>query len=201
MLGLGSADETYPCELIRSLDIATSCQEMHRRQQTERNYKREEDDDEDNIRPQGADEVDQAQDAHEDHEEAVAGIETGRVETARVVEPARGVEAGRVEGGHQHGAVAEPEAAEGTEDDEGEGIAEEELEDTGDEHEQAADEDVDSTMNEKEEWSAAASRSCQEDWKWQDLHRCGTIATCASPAHQVTSQRSKTQPITEQSPE
>lgn len=87
-----------------------------------------EDADEDEVGAQRADGVDEAEHGHEDEEEGPGRIECGRLETCRRVVGVGGevaVGAGlRLEGQ----AESDPEGAEGGEDDAGEGVAEDPLE-------------------------------------------------------------------------
>ena len=101
----------------------------------------EEDEEEDDVGAEGADEEDQAQHAHVELEVGEGGREDGvaaRGEGLGGRVGNRGVVVGR-----QRRAEGEPEGAEGAEDDEGEGVAEDELEEGAKDHEQAAEEVVD----------------------------------------------------------
>lgn len=112
-------------------------------EQTERAHEREEDDYEGHVGAQRADQVDQAEQAHEDEEEGEGGCESNS--------GLAGCYAGGAGWGVgpvgcvkrlESGGKGKPEGAEGHEDDEGEGVAEDELEEAADEHEKTAEEEV-----------------------------------------------------------
>jgi len=90
----------------------------------------EEDGYKDNVRPQRADQVHEAEQTHEEEEETKAGVEAGagyaRCRRGRV---GRCVGAVGIERRGQGTPQGEPEATKRAEDDEGEGIAEKKLKD------------------------------------------------------------------------
>lgn len=90
----------------------------------------EEDGYKDNVRPQRADQVHEAEETHEEEEETKASVEAGtgyaRGRRGRV---GRCVGAVRIERWGQGTPQGEPEATKRAEDNEGEGIAEEKLKD------------------------------------------------------------------------
>jgi hypothetical protein len=101
---------------------------------------REEDDHEGYVGSERADQVHQAQETHEEQEEPEGGGESRGVDTGRFGVACWGVQSvGEVEWLESRG-EGEPEGAEGDEDDEWEGVAENELEESTHHHEQTAEE-------------------------------------------------------------
>jgi hypothetical protein len=89
---------------------------------------REEDDDEGDVGAQTADEVDEAHQAHSQEEEAEGAVEGDGLEAGSWVRGIGGVGAPGVVEGLQSAGEAHPEGAEGTEDDEGECVTNDPLE-------------------------------------------------------------------------
>ena len=121
-------------------------------QTRERAHQRQKNHHEHHIGAHTTDQENQTHQPHKHEEKRKAGVKARLLEPrgiARVAHRRRGlrgvgdVGAVRVEPGHECGGEGEPEGAEGAEDDEGEGVADEEFADGAEDHEDAAEAEVD----------------------------------------------------------
>lgn len=97
--------------------------------EAESGYQGQEDHEEDDVRPQGADQIDEAEETHSEQEEREASVEADCLQAIlRRRERLGAVETVGVIRGLEGGGEGEPEGAKGGEDDEREGVADEPLE-------------------------------------------------------------------------
>ena len=106
----------------------------------ERWYQQQKDAEKDDVGPQRADEVDEAQEAHVELEEGEGCREDGvGARHGRILGV---IGDGRVVHGGEGGGECQPESTERSEDDEGEGVAEDELKEGAEDHQHTAEEVV-----------------------------------------------------------
>ena len=178
----------------------------------ERWYQQQEDAEKDDVGPQRADEVDEAQEAHVELEEGECCREDGvGARRGRILGV---IGDGRVIHGGEGRGECQPESTERSKDDEGKGVAEDELEEGAEDHQHTAEEVVgtaktlsvgtrskerqrisgcswrrrETTDNAESDVSEATRVGASVRSEISDLHFSGTYATRASPTQKNVGQ-------------